>query len=120
MLLLTGTLPAAALGVFLESRIKQFFASPYEAAGFLVVNGFLMLGAEVLRRRAERRYAARTQGDAEERFTDAAHISFRAAAIVGACQALAFLGSSATAFSAAARANARCSCSTSPKCAHAQ
>jgi undecaprenyl-diphosphatase len=91
MLLLTGTLPAAALGVFLESRIKQFFASPYEAAGFLVANGFLMLGAEVLRRRAERRYAARMQGDVEERFTDAAHISFRAAAIVGACQALAFL-----------------------------
>src|SRR5262249_33287626 len=34
MLLLTGTLPAAILGVFLESRIKAFFASPYEAAGF--------------------------------------------------------------------------------------
>jgi undecaprenyl-diphosphatase len=91
MLLLAGTLPAAVLGVFLENRIKAFFASPYEAAGFLVLNGFLMLGAEVLRRRSEHRGAAETQRTVEERFTDAAHISFRAAAIVGACQALAFL-----------------------------
>ncbi len=93
MLLLVGTIPAAILGVFLESRIKGLFASPYEAAGFLVANGFLMLGFEVLRRRAERRDAAgaQTRVEIEERFTDAAHISFLAAAIVGACQALAFL-----------------------------
>jgi undecaprenyl-diphosphatase len=93
MLLLVGTLPAAVLGVFFESRIKGFFASPYEAAGFLIANGFLMLGFEVLRRRAERREAAgaQTHAEVEERFTDAAHISFVAAAIVGACQALAFL-----------------------------
>src|SRR6266576_5155770 len=57
MLLLVGTIPAAVLGVFLESRIKSFFASPYVAAGFLIVNGFLMLAFEVLRRRAERRAA---------------------------------------------------------------
>src|SRR5207249_518396 len=35
MLLMTGTLPAAVLGVFLESRIKALFASPYAAAAFL-------------------------------------------------------------------------------------
>jgi len=93
MLLLTGTLPAAILGVFLENRIKAFFASPYEAAGFLIANGLLMLGFEVLRRRAERRDAAdaKTRAEVEERFTDAAHISFLAALVVGACQALAFL-----------------------------
>ena len=93
MLLLVGTIPAAILGVFLESRIKGLFASPYEAAGFLIANGFLMLGFEVLRRRAERREAAnaQTRVEVEEQFTDASHISFRAAAIVGACQALAFL-----------------------------
>src|SRR2546430_503664 len=34
MLLLVGTIPAAILGVFLESRIKSLFASPYVAAGF--------------------------------------------------------------------------------------
>jgi undecaprenyl-diphosphatase len=93
MLLMVGTLPAAVLGVFLENRIKSLFASPYEAAGFLVVNGLLMLGFEVLRRRAERHVAlqAASREEQEERFIDAAQISFRAAALVGACQALAFL-----------------------------
>src|SRR5437773_2581222 len=37
MLLLAGTIPAAVLGVFLESRIKSLFASPYEAAGIVEV-----------------------------------------------------------------------------------
>jgi undecaprenyl-diphosphatase len=93
MLLLVGTIPAAVLGVFLESRIKTLFASPYEAAGFLTVNGFLMLGFEALRRRAERRtaVAASSRIEQEEKFAQAERISFRAAAIVGACQALAFL-----------------------------
>ena len=88
MLLLVGTIPAAILGVFLESRIKSLFASPYVAAGFLMVNGLLMLGFEFLRRRTERG-ASRTEQEAH--FASAERISFRAAAIVGACQALAFI-----------------------------
>jgi undecaprenyl-diphosphatase len=93
MLLLAGTIPAAILGVFLESRIKTLFASPYEAAGFLVVNGVLMLGFELLRRRAERRAAASSASRVEQEahFAQAERISFRAAVLVGACQALAFL-----------------------------
>jgi undecaprenyl-diphosphatase len=93
MLLMTGTLPAAVLGVFLESHIKALFASPFAAAAFLVVNGGVMLAAELLRRRAERLAALenRPRAEQEERFSDAAHISFVAAAIVGACQALAFI-----------------------------
>ncbi len=93
MLLMVGTIPAAILGVFLESRIKTLFASPYEAAGFLVANGVLMLGFEFARRRAERRAvpSGEPRAEQEERFAEAERISFRAAAIVGACQALAFL-----------------------------
>jgi len=93
MLLLVGTLPAGVLGVYLESRIKSLFSSPYLAATFLVVNGLLMLGFELLRRRAERRAEAAnvTHQEREERFADASQISFRAALIVGACQALAFV-----------------------------
>src|SRR5256885_3289654 len=88
MLLLVGTIPAAVLCVFLESRIKTLFASPYVAAGFLIVNGLLMLGFELLRRRKEKRASRIEQ---ESQFADAERISFRAAALVGACQALAFL-----------------------------
>ena len=88
MLLLVGTIPAAVLGVFLESRIKSLFASPYEAAGFLVANGALMLGFEAVRRRRE---SGATRAEQEAQFSPAERISFPAAAIVGACQALAFL-----------------------------
>jgi undecaprenyl-diphosphatase len=76
------------LGVLLENRIKALFASPYAAAAFLIVNGALMLGFERLRRRAER---GSTRDEQEEHFAQAERISFRAAAIVGACQALAFI-----------------------------
>ena len=88
MLLLVGTIPAAVLGVFLESRIKTFFASPFVAAGFLIVNGVLMLGFEMVRRRSE---SGATRAEQEAHFAQAERISFVAAAIVGACQALAFL-----------------------------
>lgn len=88
MLLLVGTIPAAVLGVFLESRIKTLFASPYVAATFLIVNGALMLGFEVLRRRKER---GRSREEQEAQFAQAERISFVAAAIVGACQAFAFI-----------------------------
>jgi undecaprenyl-diphosphatase len=88
MLLLVGTIPAATLGVFLESRIKTLFGSPYVAAAFLVANGLLMIGFELLRRRRERGVSRQEQ---EAQFAQAERISFRAAAIVGACQALAFL-----------------------------
>lgn len=88
MLLLVGTIPAAILGVFLENRIKSFFASPYEAAAFLCANGVLMLAFELLRRRRER---GASRAEQESHFGQAERIGFRAAAIVGACQALAFL-----------------------------
>jgi len=93
MLLLVGTIPAAVLGVFLESRIKSLFASPYVAAAFLIVNGVLMLSFELLRRRAERRAAitGESRSEQEAHFGSAERISFVAAAIVGACQAFAFL-----------------------------
>ncbi len=93
MLLLTGTIPAGILGVFFESRIKSLFASPFVAAGFLIVNGFLLLGFELLRRRAERHASLDTKSRAqqEESFAAAERISFRAAALIGACQALSFL-----------------------------
>ena len=93
MLLMVGTIPAAILGVFFETRIKSLFASPYVAAAFLVVNGVLMLTFELLRRRAERRAAldSKPRIEQEQGFAEAERISFRAAALVGACQALAFL-----------------------------
>jgi undecaprenyl-diphosphatase len=87
MLLVVGTIPTGLVGLFFQSKFKDLFANPRAAAAFLAVNGLLLLGAEVLRRRAERRGASRVEQEAA--FTTAEHLTFRAALLVGACQVLA-------------------------------
>src|SRR5436305_10001397 len=53
MLLVVGTIPTGVAGLLFESRFKALFGNPRAAAAFLVANGALLLGAEVLRRRGE-------------------------------------------------------------------
>jgi undecaprenyl-diphosphatase len=89
MLLLVGTVPAGAVGLVLEAPLKQLFASPRAAAAFLVANGVMLLGGELLRRRSERAGLSREEQEGD--FKEAEQISFRAAAITGVAQALALL-----------------------------
>ncbi len=51
-LLIMGTIPAGIIGLALEKPLRKLFASPEDAAIFLIVNGLLLFGAERLRRRA--------------------------------------------------------------------
>ena len=51
-LLIAGTIPAGILGLALQDRLRHVFASPRSAAFFLILNGLLLFGAELLRRRA--------------------------------------------------------------------
>jgi undecaprenyl-diphosphatase len=51
-LLVVGTIPAGIVGLLLEHPLRHLFASPQSASFFLMVNGFLLYGAEMLRRRA--------------------------------------------------------------------
>lgn len=53
-MLVVGTIPTGILGFFLESRLKALFAAPILAAVFLIVNGFVMLAGERLRKAAFR------------------------------------------------------------------
>ena len=89
MLLLVGTVPAGVAGLLLEVPLKQLFATPRAAAGFLVLNGLILLGGELLRRRSERQGGSREEQ--EMQFKEAEQISFRAAAVTGMAQALALL-----------------------------
>src|SRR5262249_21707275 len=51
-LLVVGTIPAGILGLALEHKLRSVFASAQSAAIFLTLNGLLLYGAELLRRRA--------------------------------------------------------------------
>src|SRR5690348_2820762 len=51
-LLVVGTIPAGILGLTLQGALRHLFASPTSAAIFLTLNGVMLYGAELLRRRA--------------------------------------------------------------------
>src|SRR5262249_10166246 len=54
LLLIVGTLPAVVLGFVFEKWLRHLFGSPKAAAGFLLVNGFVLFFGERFRRRADR------------------------------------------------------------------
>lgn len=51
-LLIVATIPAGILGLLFEDQIRSIFISAQSAAFFLILNGFLLLGAEYLRRKS--------------------------------------------------------------------
>ena len=83
-LLVVGTIPAGILGLLLEHKLRHIFASPRSAAFFLILNGFLLYGAELLRRRAPQ-----TSSDDDARI--ARQVGWRGAFLVGAAQAIALV-----------------------------
>jgi undecaprenyl-diphosphatase len=91
VLLIVGTIPAGILGVVFQDRIKSLFTSGRPASIFLIVNAGILLGAEALRRRDERRAGleAEARPEQEAAYSDATRLSVRAAVLVGCCQALA-------------------------------
>ena len=51
-LLVVATIPAGILGLTLQNYLRNLFASPEYASIFLALNGVMLYGAELLRRRA--------------------------------------------------------------------
>jgi undecaprenyl-diphosphatase len=83
-LLVVGTIPAGLLGLLLEHKLRHIFASPRSASVFLMLNGLLLFGAEMLRRRARR-----DEKDDDARI--ARTVGWGGAFAVGAAQALALI-----------------------------
>src|SRR5207253_6558573 len=83
-LLVVGTIPAGILGLLLQDRLRTVFASATSAAVFLTLNGLLLGGAELLRRRAPQ-----TAADDDVRI--ARQVGWRDATLVGAAQAIALI-----------------------------
>jgi undecaprenyl-diphosphatase len=57
-LLVIVTIPVGVLGLLLEHKLRTVFAKPTAAGLFLIVNGFILLAGERLRRRDESRAMA--------------------------------------------------------------
>jgi undecaprenyl-diphosphatase len=85
-LLVVGTIPAGLIGLLLEDKLRHLFASAQSAAAFLIVNGFLLLAFERLRRRPPR--ADDWKGDADARI---GNLKWRQAIAVGTAQAAALV-----------------------------
>jgi len=83
-LLVVGTIPAGILGLTLEHALRKLFASPTSAAIFLMCNGVLLYGAELLRRRAPQ-----VEEDDDARI--ARQVTWGGAFGIGAAQALALI-----------------------------
>ena len=83
-LLVVGTIPAGLLGLLLEHKLRSAFASAQSAAIFLTLNGLLLYGAELLRRRAP-------QVDEDDDARIAQQVTWRAAVGIGTAQALALI-----------------------------
>jgi len=86
-LLVVGTIPAGIIGLLLEHALRHLFASPTSASIFLTVNGFLLYGAERLRRRAPGPDESVPDPDARI----ANRLNWRSALGVGCSQALALV-----------------------------
>jgi undecaprenyl-diphosphatase len=90
-LLVVGTIPAGLLGLLFEDSLRSVFASAQSAAAFLVANGVMLYGAELLRRRAP----VTEPGSSHEGAAGDARIahttSWTGALGVGAAQALALI-----------------------------
>jgi undecaprenyl-diphosphatase len=83
-LLVVGTIPAGILGLLLEHSLRKVFASPQSAAVFLTLNGLVLYGAELLRRRAP-------VTEVEDDTRIARTVTWWGAFLVGAAQAIALI-----------------------------
>jgi len=83
-LLILGTIPAGILGLLLQDYLRKLFASPEYASIFLALNGVMLFGAELLRRRAPA-----VAEDDDERI--AKTVDWGQASAVGAAQSVALI-----------------------------
>ncbi|HEY4829129.1 MAG TPA: undecaprenyl-diphosphate phosphatase [Solirubrobacteraceae bacterium] len=91
-LIIAASIPTGILGILLEKVARQATAKPEVASIFLVVNGFILLGAEALRRRSEVRVRARTEGrSGQDVDREIESLSYREGAGIGLIQSTALI-----------------------------
>lgn len=90
-LVIIGTIPAGLIGIFLQTPLKQLFASPVIAAGFLVVNGSILFAGERLRQRSEAQHVSLSPKEREAQYRTLSSLTWKDAVVVGLAQSLALI-----------------------------
>jgi len=87
-LIVVATIPVGLFGLLLEHSLRTLFAKPGAAAVFLFINGLLLAGAEVLRRRQVAQAANAHSAENTKQISD---LSYTDAGAIGLAQSLALL-----------------------------
>jgi undecaprenyl-diphosphatase len=90
-LIVIATIPVGILGLVLEHPVRTALAKPLAASIFLVVNGFILISAERLRRRAEVRSLATREGMKRDGARRLDSLEYREAAVIGTVQTTALI-----------------------------
>ena len=88
-LLVVGTVPAGILGLLFQDPLRSVFASGQSASFFLILNGFMLYGAERLRRRAPVVDSSEDTVASDARVANTT--SYKDAVGIGAAQAIALI-----------------------------
>lgn len=88
-LLIAASIPTGLIGLIFEHQLRTITAKPLLAACFLVVNGFLLIGAEFFRRRAAVRELAVREGAKADGGRVLATLEYREAGLIGVAQSAA-------------------------------
>jgi undecaprenyl-diphosphatase len=93
MMLVVGTIPTGLVGFFFLKPLSTLFGNPRASAAFLILNGAILLTAELYRRRDERRHATSagaaaspTHEHGDEHYANVQSLTLGRALVVGACQ----------------------------------
>jgi undecaprenyl-diphosphatase len=78
-LLVVGTIPAGITGLLFEHALRVLFTKPLAASIFLVINGFILFGGEVARRRAKLR-------EQQRHLSPRKQLDVKEAAVIGTAQ----------------------------------
>ena len=90
-LIVAATIPVGILGVLLEHTVRTALAKPLAASFFLILNGLILFGGELFRRRAEVRALAAREGLNPEGGRRLDTLEFREAGVIGVAQSSALI-----------------------------
>jgi undecaprenyl-diphosphatase len=90
-LIIVASIPTGILGLSLEHQVRTLTAKPELASIFLVVNGLLLIGAELARRRAAVRELAIREGAKADGGRELDTLEYREAFVVGVAQSSALV-----------------------------